>query len=58
MDLNIHMIYDLLHTTRKDMSAQYDIPEHTLYCWETGVRKPPKYVMKLFEDIIINRKEH
>lgn len=33
--------------TQKQMSDTFDIPLRTIESWESGVRKPPKYVERL-----------
>lgn len=38
--------------TQSDFSMRYGIPFRTIQNWETGKRKPPKYVEKLLEERI------
>lgn len=49
-----------LGDTQSEFAARYQIPFRTIQNWETGVRKPPDYIMNLLEQRIqedlINRK--
>ncbi len=49
-----------LGDTQSEFAARYNIPFRTIQNWETGLRKPPKYIMDLLENRIyedlINRK--
>ena len=50
----------LLGDTQSQFAARYNIPFRTVQNWETGVRTPPEYVMRLLESRIqedlVNRK--
>lgn len=49
-----------LGDTQSEFSARYDIPFRTIQNWEAGVRRPPKYILRLLESRVqkdlINRK--
>ncbi len=49
-----------LGDTQSEFAARYQIPFRTVQNWETGVRKPPEYMLNLLEQRIrtdlINRK--
>lgn len=50
----------LLGNTQNEFATRYGIPFRTIQNWETGLRKPPEYVLNLlesriFEDVV-NRK--
>lgn len=49
-----------LGDTQSEFAARYDIPFRTVQNWETGLRRPSDYVMKLLENRVredlINRK--
>jgi transcriptional regulator with XRE-family HTH domain len=49
-----------LGDTQSEFAARYQIPFRTVQNWETGVRKPPEYVINLLEqrvqEDLINRK--
>ena len=49
-----------LGDTQSEFASRYNIPFRTVQNWETGLRKPPKYIMALLENRIredlINRK--
>lgn len=49
-----------LGDTQSEFAARYNIPFRTIQNWESGVRKPPKYVINLLEKRInsdlINRR--
>ena len=49
-----------LGDTQSEFAARYNIPFRTVQNWETGLRKPPEYIMTLLEDRIredlVNRK--
>lgn len=50
----------LLGDTQNEFSLRYNIPFRTIQNWESGVRKPPEYVIALLEkqikEDLINRK--
>ena len=39
-----------LGETQSDFAMRYGIPFRTIQNWETGVRKPPEYIMNLLKD--------
>jgi len=39
-----------LGDTQSEFAARYNIPFRTVQNWETGLRKPPEYIMTLLED--------
>lgn len=49
-----------LGVTQSEFAARYLIPFRTVQNWETGLRKPPEYIMNLLEDRVkqdlVNRK--
>ena len=49
-----------LGDTQSEFAARYNIPFRTIQNWETGVRKPPEYIVELLErqyrTDIVNRK--
>ena len=49
-----------LGDTQSEFAARYDIPFRTVQNWETGIRKPPEYMMNLLEhrirEDLVNRK--
>ena len=49
-----------LGVTQSEFAARYNIPFRTVQNWETGLRKPPVYIVKLLEgrikEDLINRK--
>lgn len=49
-----------LGDTQSEFAARYNIPFRTIQNWETGARKPPKYILDLLEGRVradlINRK--
>ena len=58
--MNIHEMRTLLGDTQSEFAARYHIPFRTVQNWETGLRKPPEYIMNLLESRIredlVNRK--
>ena len=58
--MNIREMRTRLGDTQSEFAARYNIPFRTVQNWETGARKPPKYIMTLLESRIqadlINRK--
>lgn len=58
--MNIREMRTWLGDTQKEFAARYNIPFRTVQNWETGVRKPPEYIMNLLEQHIkkdlVNRK--
>lgn len=60
VELNIREMRTQLGDTQSEFSTRYNIPFRTVQNWETGVRKPPEYIMNLLEQQIkkdlVNRK--
>lgn len=60
MNMNIREMRTWLGDTQNEFAARYSIPFRTVQNWETGVRKPPEYIMNLLEQRIkedlVNRK--
>lgn len=58
--MNIRELRTRLGDTQSEFAVRYNIPFRTIQNWETGVRKPPEYILKLLEQRIqedlINRK--
>lgn len=58
--MNIREMRTQLGDTQSQFAARYHIPFRTVQNWETGLRKPPEYIMNLLESRIredlINRK--
>ena len=58
--MNIRDLRTQLGDTQSEFASRYSIPFRTVQNWETGLRKPPEYVMRLLEDRIredlINRR--
>ncbi|MBR4474978.1 MAG: helix-turn-helix domain-containing protein [Oscillospiraceae bacterium] len=58
--MNIRELRTQLGDTQSEFAARYQIPFRTIQNWETGVRKPPDYILNLLEQRIqedlINRK--
>ena len=58
--MDIRGMRTILGDTQSEFAARYQIPFRTIQNWETGVRKPPDYIMNLLEQRIredlINRK--
>lgn len=58
--MNIREMRAQFGDTQSEFSARYNIPFRTVQNWESGVRKPPEYIMNLLESRIqadlINRK--
>lgn len=58
--MNIREMRMLLGDTQSEFAARYNIPFRTIQNWETGVRKPPEYILQLLESRtesdLINRK--
>ena len=58
--MNIREMRTWLGDTQSEFAIRYNIPFRTVQNWETGVRKPPEYIMNLLEQRIkedlINRK--
>ena len=58
--MDIREMRTRLGDTQSEFASRYNIPFRTVQNWETGLRKPPKYIMALLENRIredlINRK--
>lgn len=58
--MNIREMRTQLGDTQSEFAKRYHIPFRTVQNWETGVRKPPEYIMALLEQRIkedlVNRK--
>lgn len=58
--MNIREMRTRLGDTQSEFAARYHIPFRTVQNWETGLRKPPEYMMSLLESRIredlVNRK--
>ena len=58
--MTIREMREELGVTQSEFAARYNIPFRTVQNWETGLRKPPEYVVDLLESRIkedlINRK--
>lgn len=58
--MNIREMRTQLGDTQSEFAARYNIPFRTVQNWETGLRKPPEYILNLLENKIkedlINRK--
>lgn len=58
--MNILEMRKQLGDTQSEFSTRYNIPFRTVQNWETGVRKPPEYIINLLEQQIkkdlVNRK--
>jgi transcriptional regulator with XRE-family HTH domain len=58
--MNIREMRTQLGDTQSEFAARYHIPFRTVQNWETGLRKPPEYILNLLESRIredlVNRK--
>ena len=58
--MDIREMRTRLGDTQSEFAARYNIPFRTVQNWETGLRKPPEYILSLLEDCIredlVNRK--
>ena len=58
--MNIREMRRRLGDTQSEFAARYNIPFRTVQNWETGMRKPPEYIINLLEqrikDDLVNRK--
>lgn len=48
--MNVREMRTRLGETQSDFAMRYGIPFRTIQNWETGVRKPPEYIMNLLKD--------
>lgn len=60
MDINIRNLRKQLGDTQNDFARRYHIPFRTIQNWETGVRKPPEYIVDLLQhrvkEDLVNKK--
>lgn len=60
MDMDIRELRMQLGDTQSEFAARYEIPFRTIQNWETGLRKPPEYMVSLLQhriqEDLINRK--
>lgn len=58
--MDIREMRTRLGDTQSEFASRYNIPFRTVQNWETGLRKPPEYIMALLENRIredlVNRK--
>lgn len=58
--MDIREMRTRLGETQNEFAARYSIPFRTVQNWETGIRKPPEYIIELLESRVktdlINRK--
>ena len=58
--MDIREMRKQLGDTQSEFAARYNIPFRTIQNWETGIRKPPEYIVSLLEhrveEDLINRK--
>ena len=58
--MDIREMRTRLGDTQSEFAARYNIPFRTVQNWETGLRKPPEYILSLLEERIredlVNRK--
>ena len=58
--MDIREMRTRLGDTQSEFASRYNIPFRTVQNWETGLRKPPEYIMTLLENRIredlVNRK--
>lgn len=58
--MTIREMRTALGVTQSEFAMRYNIPFRTVQNWETGLRKPPEYIMNLLENRIsedlVNRK--
>ncbi len=47
--MNIREMRICLGDTQSEFAARYNIPFRTIQNWETGIRKPPEYIIDLLE---------
>ena len=53
MIMNIREMRTLLGDTQSEFAARYNIPFRTIQNWESGIRKPPEYMIELLEHRIL-----
>ena len=49
INMNIREMRIRLGDTQSEFAARYNIPFRTIQNWETGMRKPPEYIIELLE---------
>ena len=58
--MNIRDMRKLLGDTQSEFAKRYNIPFRTIQNWETGVRKPPEYILDLLcarvREDVVNKK--
>ncbi len=58
--MDIREMRSRLGDTQGEFAARYNIPFRTIQNWETGLRRPPEYIMSLLEsrvsEDLVNRK--
>mgnify|MGYP000995702334 CR=1 FL=1 len=58
--MTIRKMRNRLGDTQNEFATRYNIPFRTIQNWETGVRKPPEYILNLLESCmksdVVNRK--
>ena len=58
--MSVRELRTMLGITQAEFAARYGIPFRTVQNWESEIRKPPEYVLKLLEDRVqsdlLNRK--
>ncbi len=58
--MDIREMRNALGDTQSEFAARYNIPFRTIQNWETGIRKPPEYVISLLQSRLqsdlVNRK--
>lgn len=50
--MNIREMRSRMGDTQSEFAARYNIPFRTIQNWETGMRKPPEYIIDLLESRI------
>lgn len=51
--MNFKTLLEVTEYDIKQLSARYGIPLRTLYNWQTGIRKPPAYIITMIFDIYL-----
>lgn len=59
-EINIRELRNRLGDTQSEFAKRYNIPFRTIQNWESGVRKPPEYILELLKyrikDDLVNKK--
>ncbi len=59
-EINIRELRNKLGDTQSEFAKRYNIPFRTIQNWESGVRKPPEYILELLKyrikDDLVNKK--